>query len=71
MEVEVGEQLCEMIGYETYNTHKPWVHITCGGTIGNIEALWAAQNIKFSPLVVQKVMTENPGLISFPDDEVR
>ncbi|CAG2255923.1 unnamed protein product [Mytilus edulis] len=70
MEVEVGEQLCEMIGYETYNTHKPWVHITCGGTIGNIEALWAAQNIKFFPLVVQKVMTENPGLISFPDDEI-
>ncbi|XP_052085298.1 uncharacterized protein LOC127722682 isoform X2 [Mytilus californianus] len=69
MEVEVGEQLCEMLGYETHSTPKPWVHITCGGTVANIEALWAAQNIKFFPLVVRKVIAENPG-IALPNNKI-
>ena len=33
-----------------------WGHITCGGTVANIEAMWAARNLKFHPLAVKKAL---------------
>ncbi|NOZ46113.1 MAG: hypothetical protein GXO79_04945 [Chlorobi bacterium] len=32
-----------------------WAHITSGGTIANIEALWVARSIKYAPLAIQEV----------------
>ena len=49
LEIEVGKQLGKMVGY---NVEDVWGHITAGGTISNIEALWAARNIKYFPLRV-------------------
>ncbi|XP_071143356.1 L-tyrosine decarboxylase-like [Mytilus edulis] len=60
MEIEVGEQLCEMLGYDLKSHPKPWGHVTSCGSISNIEAFWAAQNLKFYPLAVQKAMKECP-----------
>jgi hypothetical protein len=34
-----------------------WGHITCGGTIANLEAVWAARNLKFYPLSLCSAMT--------------
>ena len=34
----------------------PGVHITSGGSVANIEALWAARNLKFSPLAVKAAL---------------
>lgn len=33
-----------------------WGHITCGGTVANLESLWAARNLKFYPLSLRNAM---------------
>ncbi len=48
LEVEACKDLCSMLGYRE-TTPKPWGHLTCGGSTANIEALWAARNLKFYP----------------------
>lgn len=53
LEVEACEDLCYMLGYQA-TTPKPWGHLTCGGSTANIEALWAARNLKFYPLSFRK-----------------
>ena len=56
MEIEVGVQLCKMLGYNTEvksKGPKGWGHITCGGTVANLEALWAARNLKFYPIAIR------------------
>jgi len=35
-----------------------WGHITAGGTIANIEALWMARNLKVLPLGLRQVVRE-------------
>lgn len=43
-EIEVGEQLCKMFGYniDIAKIDQPvgWGHITCGGTVANLESIW-------------------------------
>lgn len=43
-EIEVGEQLCRLFGYNTdpNRTDVPtgWGHVTSGGTIANLESIW-------------------------------
>ena len=55
LEALVGNDLCKMLGYtippETdKESIRPWGHITCDGSIANLEALWAARNLKYYPL---------------------
>ncbi|KAK7992840.1 pyridoxal-dependent decarboxylase domain protein [Apiospora saccharicola] len=42
-EIEVGEQLCELFGYNTQedNPEAPtaWGHVTCDGTVANLESM--------------------------------
>ncbi|MBO1347740.1 MAG: hypothetical protein EBE86_010250 [Hormoscilla sp. GUM202] len=57
LEVEASQDLCEMLGYRE-TTPKPWGHLTCGGSTANIEALWAARNLKFYPLSLRQGLTE-------------
>jgi glutamate/tyrosine decarboxylase-like PLP-dependent enzyme len=47
LETEVAEQLARMIGYDT---SRSWGHITSGGTIANMEALWIARNALYHPV---------------------
>ncbi|XP_060070828.1 L-tyrosine decarboxylase-like [Ylistrum balloti] len=65
LEIEVGKQLCEMIGFES--TCHPWGHITNGGSTANLEALWASRNIKFFPLAIQKAIKDERVLASARD----
>ncbi|WP_034642340.1 pyridoxal phosphate-dependent decarboxylase family protein [Desulfovibrio inopinatus] len=52
LELEVGRQLAAMIGY---SANSAWGHITSGGTVANIEALWSARNAKSLPLAAREV----------------
>ncbi len=53
MEGEVGQQLCIMMGWK-----EGWGHLSAGGTIANIEALWVMRNLKSLPLAVKKICPE-------------
>lgn len=56
LEMEVGTQLCRMLGYnvtrDANDSTVPvgWGHITCGGSVANLESIWSARNLKFYPL---------------------
>ncbi|KAK0744747.1 pyridoxal phosphate-dependent transferase [Apiosordaria backusii] len=68
-EIEVGEQLCALFGFEEQD--KAWGHVTCDGTVANIEALWVARNLKYYPLSVRKAMDDEDGPLRFISDEFR
>ncbi|HXH61600.1 MAG TPA: pyridoxal-dependent decarboxylase [Fimbriimonadaceae bacterium] len=51
MEIEVAKMISDMLGYGP----DAWGHLTSGGTIANIEALWAARSTLFLPFVVRDV----------------
>ncbi|EPQ51982.1 PLP-dependent transferase [Gloeophyllum trabeum ATCC 11539] len=75
LEWEVGQQLCEMLGYKRHSLeiaswnpqHKRsadeepfgWGHITCDGSVANLESMWVARNMKFYPLALKDAMTES------------
>ena len=42
VELRVGQQLCKLFGYNTDTQKTPlsWGHITCDGTIANLESIW-------------------------------
>lgn len=42
LEIEVGVQLCDMLGYTVDNSKSDtaWGHITCDGTVANLESIW-------------------------------
>ena len=61
-ELDVGADILRMLGYQPpprdagpggVKTEFGWAHITSGGTVANLEALWAARNIRYFPLAVR------------------
>ena len=46
IEYEVGQDLCKMLGYIGNDgkdqVPKPWGHITCDGSVANLESMWYA-----------------------------
>ncbi|GES58212.1 pyridoxal-dependent decarboxylase domain protein [Aspergillus terreus] len=68
IEREVGEQFCELFGYNLDSENGPvgWGHITSGGTVANIEAMWVARNLKFFPLALRRAIDE--GKLGFLKD---
>lgn len=62
IEALVGDDLCRMLGFEiptdedsstlTAEAIRPWGHITCDGSVANLEAMWAARNLKYYPLSI-------------------
>jgi glutamate/tyrosine decarboxylase-like PLP-dependent enzyme len=55
MELQVAAQLASMVGYDA---GQQWGHLTSGGTVANIEALWVARNIKYLPVAVHWAAVE-------------
>lgn len=51
MELEVGRMIAQMLGYDPKTA---WTHITSGGTVANIEALWVARTVKFTPFMLRE-----------------
>ncbi|KAL8725702.1 MAG: hypothetical protein Q9181_006313, partial [Wetmoreana brouardii] len=70
-EIEAGQQLSEMFGYninpEVKDAPVGWGHITCGGTVANLESVCvtiSARNLKFYPLALRSA-TKDFGPLSF------
>ncbi|KAF5492470.1 putative L-tyrosine/L-aspartate decarboxylase [Colletotrichum siamense] len=77
-EIEVGEQLCDLFGYNINedDTESPtgWGHVTCDGTVANLESMCIcptpgsltnrvqARNLKFYPLSLRKAFDEGQKL---------
>ncbi|KAI1774360.1 pyridoxal phosphate-dependent transferase [Hypoxylon cercidicola] len=55
LEARVGMMLCKMLRYGKKVT--PWGHITCDGSVANLEAIWAIRNLKFYPLSLKLAMS--------------
>jgi glutamate/tyrosine decarboxylase-like PLP-dependent enzyme len=51
LEIEAGQMISKMLGYD----EKSWSHITSGGTIANLEAMWAARQNQLNGLAFQEV----------------
>ena len=51
-----------MVGYnvDDHDTSQPvaWGHLPNGGTVANLEAMWAARSVKFNGLTIQKMLQE-------------
>jgi glutamate/tyrosine decarboxylase-like PLP-dependent enzyme len=69
LEMLVGDDLCRMLGYAIPSEAeiergaiRPWGHITCDGTVANIEAIWSARNLKCYPLALQAALNNEPSL---------
>ncbi len=64
LEIQVGRQLCDMLGFrpDGKNSVEPWGHITCGGSVANIEALWCARNAKYYAIAVREALCVDPSL---------
>jgi len=84
LEIQVGNDLCRMLGYDvppekaasaesasSRNGIVSWGHITCGGSVANIEALWAARNVKFFGVALRAALREVPMLAPARDIKVR
>ena len=73
-EQTVGKQLCKMLGYNIDSSINPivgWGHVTCGGSIANIEALWASRNLKFVSISVRNALENKDALDILTADQVQ
>jgi glutamate/tyrosine decarboxylase-like PLP-dependent enzyme len=50
LELEAGRLLAAMLGHDPATS---WAHLTSGGTVANLEALWAARTVRYLPLLLQ------------------
>lgn len=48
LEIEACRLIARMLGHGD----RSWAHLTSGGTVANIEALWVARTVRYLPLVV-------------------
>lgn len=55
LELESGRMIAQMLGYDPA---KSWSHITSGGTIANMEALWAARQNQLNGVAFQEICTK-------------
>lgn len=65
LEAEVGRQLQTMLGFG--DSPLAWGHLTSGGTLANLEALWSARSLLYLPIAVALTATE----LGLPDVPVR
>lgn len=69
LEQEVGQDLCRMLGFTIPSDAEiqdgaiePWGHITCDGSVANLEGMWAARNLKYYPISVAEALRHEPDL---------
>ncbi len=61
LEMAVGEDLCAMLGFDG-NVVEPWAHLTADGTVANLEASWAARELKYLPAAIRYALLNDPNL---------
>ena len=71
LELLVGQDLCEMVGFRVPSPQQqadgvplPWGHITCGGSVANIESMWAARNLTYLPPALAAAIANEDTLAS-------
>lgn len=69
MEIEVGRDLCRMLGFDVPASDDsepdqivPWGHITCDGSVANIESAWAARNARYEGVTLAQAVRHTPEL---------
>ena len=67
-EMEVGKDLCVMLGYDR---DRCMGHLTAGGSVANIEAIWAGRNVKYFPLGLQEALLKDKRLSGAKSYKVR
>jgi glutamate/tyrosine decarboxylase-like PLP-dependent enzyme len=69
LEQAVGKDLCKMLGFDTSegNPKPPWAHVTCDGSVANLEAMWASRNLKYYPLSARSALLNDPALKPYAD----
>ena len=69
LEKLVGDDLCTMLGYDTSKSADPraWGHITCDGSIANLEAMWAARNLKYYSISLKAALENDSRLAPAKD----
>ncbi|KAI9370253.1 pyridoxal phosphate-dependent transferase [Aspergillus egyptiacus] len=72
-ELKVGQQLAQLFGYNIdereANLPLSWGHITCDGSVANLESIWVARNLKFYPLALSQAITK--GKLQFIADRFK
>ena len=56
-------------GGDQHGAIRPWGHITCDGTVANIEAIWSASNLKFFPLALRAALQDGAGAGRSPEPD--
>jgi len=67
LEIQVGNDLCKMLGYHIapmlpgsdghpIDEITGWGHITCDGSVANLEGLWMARNLTLYPVSVRAAL---------------
>jgi glutamate/tyrosine decarboxylase-like PLP-dependent enzyme len=70
LEALVGDDLCRMLGFTVPSRSappggvRPWGHITCDGSVANLEAMWACRNLKYYPLSAVAALENDERLAS-------
>ncbi|SMD43965.1 Glutamate decarboxylase and related PLP-dependent proteins [Aquiflexum balticum DSM 16537] len=71
LEIEVANDLCHMVGYTDDGDIEPWGHITCDGSMANIEAMWSGRNTKLYPFAVLAAFIKEDELSKLSNLEVQ
>jgi glutamate/tyrosine decarboxylase-like PLP-dependent enzyme len=67
LEYMVGKDICNMIAFDPATS---WAHITCDGTVANLESMWAAREVKFLPPGIQDALKKEATFAPAKDIEV-
>jgi glutamate/tyrosine decarboxylase-like PLP-dependent enzyme len=62
MEIGVARDLCRMLGFKSTEEVQPWGHITCDGSVANLEAMWSARNLKYHAAALARAIRVMPEL---------
>jgi glutamate/tyrosine decarboxylase-like PLP-dependent enzyme len=84
LEMYVGNDLCKMLGYAVQpigqnsseaslpeNRITGWGHITCDGSVANLEGLWMARNLKFYPVSLRAAIQNEVAFQGIKDFQVK
>ena len=64
----VGRDICNMIDYDPDTS---WAHITCDGTVANLESMWAAREVKFLPPGIKDALQKEKDFADAKDIKVK
>jgi glutamate/tyrosine decarboxylase-like PLP-dependent enzyme len=78
LEMMVGDDLCRMLGYRLPSEQEqengeitPWGHITCDGSVANLESMWACRNLKYYPIALAEALRAGGPLAAAKEITIR